>query len=309
MSIVGKHASRQLLKNRSRPVVFWIFFLIAFPLGALIVGYASGYRFQPTTSSLIQTAALRIITKPKHALVYLNGKVQKERTPYLDDTIVPGYSTVTLEKEGYASWEKKLRFDAGKSQVFANILLFRKSTPRAINAPTALTKRSTWRELSDAERLTLTNQGVTHSENFQIIDGPGVLLADSNHQVAFALPDINEWNKRHEFHGSVLAAQWLNNRLLFATSHELWIYYLDENLPELLQRQADDFVDAAWHPDGYYIIASSEHQIIAEELDDRDERQQWTLATISRAMQLNFSKDGDHLLFTVQDQWYDLELY
>lgn len=74
-----------------------------------LVLYAQGYKIDFATRKLLKTGSLVAKTEPTKAVLELNGKIQpKSETPATVRFLLPGDYDVTLKKDGYQPWTKRL---------------------------------------------------------------------------------------------------------------------------------------------------------------------------------------------------------
>ncbi|NTU73030.1 PEGA domain-containing protein [Candidatus Roizmanbacteria bacterium] len=80
--------------------VLFVFVLVS------IIGFARGYRLDLTRKSVTPTGILAVSAFPKAAKVYVNGTMKGVSD--LNLTLPPGDYTVSIKKEGYTDWNKKI---------------------------------------------------------------------------------------------------------------------------------------------------------------------------------------------------------
>ncbi|MCX7778851.1 MAG: hypothetical protein N2259_01240 [Patescibacteria group bacterium] len=133
------------MKTRTSKVLFLIFFLIFIILTPLVLLYSQGYRLDWAKRKLVKTGNLYLISRPAGAAVFLDKKPYqisfRERllfyknllgltklrslTPTLINYLYPKEYLVTLKKDGYSPWQKKIKIVSEKTVIFREILLFR----------------------------------------------------------------------------------------------------------------------------------------------------------------------------------------
>lgn len=82
-----------------------VLFITVFAI--LIISYGKGYRINPDEKSLTSTGILSAISTPEAASIWVDGKLKSATNTSL--SLPPGWYTVRITKEGYQSWEKKIR--------------------------------------------------------------------------------------------------------------------------------------------------------------------------------------------------------
>lgn len=113
-----------MLKRYWRHLLFFLFvagFLISAPL---VVLHTAGYRYHLGSGKIVQTGVLNVSSIPRGASIYVDGQLQKERTPAVIDNILPGSHLVRIEKSEYSSWEKTLEVRSRKSTFVSQVVLF-----------------------------------------------------------------------------------------------------------------------------------------------------------------------------------------
>lgn len=72
-----------------------------------VIAYGRGYRMDFTRTSLKATGLISSTSDPIGAQVFIDGKLKTATNNSF--AVEPGWYTVTISKEGYISWQKKLR--------------------------------------------------------------------------------------------------------------------------------------------------------------------------------------------------------
>lgn len=72
-----------------------------------IILYGRGYRFNLNQKSLTPTGILSVTSTPEGASVWLDGKLTTATNTSI--SYKPGWYTIRIGKEGYQTWEKKIR--------------------------------------------------------------------------------------------------------------------------------------------------------------------------------------------------------
>ncbi len=124
--------------RRILSLIFIIFFLTIAPV---IILYAAGYKLKRNGFAIERTGIFIIESSPKGAKILINGKSQKTltsslfnqnnfvTTPAKIKNLLPGEYDLSLELDGYSSWQKKLNINPGSSTYAKNIYLFKKNLP------------------------------------------------------------------------------------------------------------------------------------------------------------------------------------
>jgi hypothetical protein len=82
-------------------------FLLIIGISAAVIAYGKGYRLDITHKSVNPTGLIAATSDPTGAQVLIDGKLKTATNNTMN--ISPGWYTVTIEKEGFQPWEKKLR--------------------------------------------------------------------------------------------------------------------------------------------------------------------------------------------------------
>lgn len=135
------------MKTRSLYLLFLVFLLIFLILTPSLLLYSQGYRFDWKSRSFLKTGNLYLVSLPPGASVFLNNEPYKISaieqllfykklfgltklrglTPTLVNYLYPEEYIVTLKKDGYFPWQKKIKIISEKTMIFRDILLFRDS--------------------------------------------------------------------------------------------------------------------------------------------------------------------------------------
>lgn len=113
-----------------RRLLYILIIVVFLGMGAASLQFATGHRFDLRSRQFVKVGAVYIKSYPSGASVLLNGKPTGKKTPARLLNIVPGEQTVTVVREGFASWEKKLAMPSGETVFIRDIVLFR-SNPRS----------------------------------------------------------------------------------------------------------------------------------------------------------------------------------
>ncbi|MCX6796201.1 MAG: hypothetical protein NTW06_01760, partial [Candidatus Falkowbacteria bacterium] len=130
------------MAKRTRNILFAIFILIFIIVTPLVCLYATGYQIGQNFS-IQKTGILVVKTAPREANVYLENKTQKKLvadllatdknksylTPAKIKGLLSGEYDITINKDNYWPWNKKLVINPGQSLYLENITLFKNSSP------------------------------------------------------------------------------------------------------------------------------------------------------------------------------------
>jgi len=145
-----------------RRFLYTFFILLFFVLAPLLIIYAQGYRFDFSRNRMVKTGGLSIDSAPRNAQVYLNGNYTEpnwiERrlvffktffgmrkmggdTPAIFQNLIPDTYQITVEKDGYYPWSKKIDIYAEQVSFLEDIYMFLKE-------PT-VTNLNQWTQIAD----------------------------------------------------------------------------------------------------------------------------------------------------------------
>ena len=306
-----------------------IFFILIAPV---IILYSLGYSFDWQEKKVVLTGGLYIKSIPKRATVYINDKPKKE-TPVFIKRLAPKYYQIKVTKEGFHEWSKKLKIESKLVTEVKDILLIpinpeieiineknpdnfslkeyiiSKTTVSNdvfyINKPSYILYK-TDKDNSFQEQISLTplpeNQEykIIVSENQQI-----AVLSDSDQ-----LYILNSETKNFKLiKENVQQAQFSydNEKLLYYTSNEIWIYYLNNNEQdkkmgehELITRLSQKIKQAIWYKTNKHIIFLVNQKIKIIELDSRDEKNIIDIINLDAQEIAYFEKD--EILYSTRDE-------
>lgn len=124
--------------RRILSTIFILLFLIITPA---IVLYAAGFKLSKNGFFIQKTGMFIIDSGPRGAKILINGQVQKKfinflfsknsfiTTPAKIKNLLPGEYDLTVELNGYSSWQKKLTINPGASTFVEHIYLFKNDLP------------------------------------------------------------------------------------------------------------------------------------------------------------------------------------
>lgn len=95
------------IKSIFRALVPAVTAIAIFAVSAAIISYGRGYRLDFSKKSLSPTGLITATSDPTGATVFIDGK--KLTATSANINVQPGWYTVSIVKEGYQPWEKRLR--------------------------------------------------------------------------------------------------------------------------------------------------------------------------------------------------------
>lgn len=116
------------MKLRYRRLIYSTFIFVFIVLTPIIIIYTSGYRYNFKKGTIEKTGILYLETKPKDALIFIDGKY-KNTTPARFPYLLPDIYSVEIMKNGYYSWQNELEIKSNLTTFAKNIILFKKTLP------------------------------------------------------------------------------------------------------------------------------------------------------------------------------------
>jgi len=112
-----------------RKIIFYIFALIYLILCPLIVARMLGFVISSRNFQLVKTGLVYVDTNPPDATVYIDGHLERQKTPLVIRDLIPGDHFIRVESSGYQDWERNIPIVGKEATVLANILLIPEEWP------------------------------------------------------------------------------------------------------------------------------------------------------------------------------------
>ncbi len=114
------------MTRTTRRILFYCAIALFFGAGYLVLVYAQGYQYSFSEGRFVRSGAMYINANTS-ASVFINGKL-KDSTSLITNSVsigglAPGIYTVSLQKEGWSSWQKKVTITAGFVEDFNHAML------------------------------------------------------------------------------------------------------------------------------------------------------------------------------------------
>lgn len=103
--------------------------LIFCVVSPLIIFYTAGYRYSWKEKKIKQTGVISIDAEPRDAMVTLNTVRINKKLPIRLTNRAPGTYHVSIEKEGYRTWEKDIVVTSNQTTYIKDLTLFKNATP------------------------------------------------------------------------------------------------------------------------------------------------------------------------------------
>ena len=115
-------------RTRSLPQILvgqFIVILLIVAVSLSFISYAQGYRFNVKNFRIIKTGVIYLITNPKNATVFINGREMSNKTPF-SKVEYPGHYNIEIKAEGYHNWSETIHVRPEYVYSSKKIVLFRK---------------------------------------------------------------------------------------------------------------------------------------------------------------------------------------
>lgn len=283
------------MTKKTKRALFYSAMAVFLLLSYIVILYAQGYKYSFSENKFLRTGAISLKVNTG-AKVYLDSKLHGDtsffNSAYSIDRLLPGTYKITVQKDGYSSWQKTAIVEEGfvidfprvmllseegdkEQELFDEVdLLFKELKPIATIKPTTTpTPISKERKSSSSTTLSLTKSEKQNQE-FPDITTPefgqepyildsakGILYRNANEQLEKVASSV----KGFRLSGN-------KNKLAWWNSNELWIIWLNDQNYQPSYKQGDKEVitsfqipiqNGAWFRDEDHIIL---------ELDQRDSK-------------------------------------
>ncbi len=132
---------------KKRKILFLLFVLAFLVIASIMIFYAQGYRanisWPPNfNQSLQRTGMILVETEPRGAEIYINGETPQSwwqrlfsreeeivRTPTRIRNVKPGEHLLSVEMNGYHSWERKIEVLPGRITTISELYLLKRNLP------------------------------------------------------------------------------------------------------------------------------------------------------------------------------------
>lgn len=120
------------MTKKYRYLLLLLGFIIFLILAPAIVLYVRGITYDFSKKAFVTTGILAMRLEPKEADIYLNNKLKRKSSGDIK-FVLPGEYDVTVKKDGYFTWSKRLSVESGQvswgSPAFNKIYLLLKNPP------------------------------------------------------------------------------------------------------------------------------------------------------------------------------------
>lgn len=121
---------------------------------------------------------------------------------------------------------------------------------------------------------------------------------DQTHKILYIIDPFSSYRQLKETVNNASFFEWINNeKLLYANSHEVWIFDMNARKNTLLTRISQDIKKTIWHPSNNYVVYATSQDIFTIELDDREKYNIVKLLSLNQIKNPMLNKKGDALYF------------
>jgi hypothetical protein len=99
-------------------------YTLALVIGVYIVILASGFKYDRNRGAFVHTGTIYISSTPRDVAISLNGYLKATKAPFKLTYLLPGDYTITVEKDGFKKWQKKVTVKPGLVTNEDEIILF-----------------------------------------------------------------------------------------------------------------------------------------------------------------------------------------
>lgn len=307
------------MKRYWQAILFFTFTLAFLVSAPLVVLYTAGYRYQLTGNRIVKTGVLSVSTVPRGATLSIDDVPETTHTPVVVDNLLPGKHAISLEKEGYARWEKVLDIYSQSTTFAENVVLFYEDpftfiseAPEPVIPPvvtettfngrqvriSTLPDRSVLSFVDAADISTIIAYLPTGTYTFESAPSDVLLLADRERERFVIVNPADEQPVLLSVTGKEFAWQDGRSRLLFSDGFDVQMYDVPSHVRETLVRLSQPIIDLAWYPKSDVIVYATTTSVTALELDRRGVQNHIDLGHLERIDQLSIEPQGDLMQVT-----------
>lgn len=115
-----------------RRYIFWGFILLFLVTAPIVILYTAGYRYNWQRGKIQETGILLADYRPTTALLRVDDAPLSKKSPARIAGLPEGRYTITLTKEGYHPWEKRLWIEPGKTTFAQHMILWKKEVSKTL---------------------------------------------------------------------------------------------------------------------------------------------------------------------------------
>lgn len=120
---------------RTRRLFFYFLCALFILIGGALVAYSLGIKFELRTLTFSGTGGVYIKSEPSDSRIYLDNKLIENQSGIFQsgtfiDNLKEGNYLLTLKRDGYFDWQKRVKIASSLVEVFDSIVLVPKSAPQ-----------------------------------------------------------------------------------------------------------------------------------------------------------------------------------
>lgn len=185
------------MTKKSRYLLLLAGFITFLILAPIIVLYVRGITYDFSKKTFVTTGILAVRSAPKDAQIFLNQKLKRKSAGDIK-FLIPGEYQVTLKKEGYHDWNKRLAINSGQvtwaSPAFNNINLLYK-TPLLQNQIQNVTdfrnQNNTITYLTKEEIVTASASDINNQKSWKLPRSINKIVEANDSEEIFILKEEN----------------------------------------------------------------------------------------------------------------------
>lgn len=303
---------------------FILFFLLTAPV---MIFYTAGYRYNWQKNKIEQAGVLMVDVKPASTQLFLNNSPLPENRPLRLPDLLPNYYRLEARKDGYFSWQKNLEIKSGQTTLLYDIVLFKNSLPRllstGVNPLISLKNKELAYQPKPGPLPYFTkNSGkatLVLKNHLSPWLGPPQLIAslplssyllqegrddywlaiDAGQNKIYLFKPADRDMPPIELKGN--RAIWgegeKNNHLSYYDNSEWWVFDPRTKKTEMIARYSGELKKALPVPNAPYFVFLAGDNLLLTELDDRGERNTFTLYVGRALLDFWLDKEGKNVYF------------
>lgn len=277
------------MSRKTKRLIFYLAILAFVIISLVVVLFALGYKYDFVQNKFFKTGSLELKSNI-HADIYINDGLAGD-TSFLSDSfskgrMLPRTYSIRLESEGYQSWKKLVKIEAGFVASYPRVVLLPEDFKEEIVASSSLSGINMARFDSEKKMLVVANKQKTEIINLKT--GEKVIGARSSIELKTTNSDTS-------------TAPDQIKKLKF-NDHEIWVEWLKDSSyqpfkragqTELITRFSQKLDGVQWYKDSEHLIVSAGGVLKFIEIDDRDGINIFDITTISGPFY--YDKDSDQI--------------
>jgi len=319
------------MTQQARRIIFSITILLFAVATPLILLYAWGYSFDWQTKRIALTGGLYLKSTPDDAKIYLNDKLSGE-TNTLVRRLAPKEYQVKIVKDGFHPWTKKLKVESKIVTDARNILLIpfepkveivNEVLPENFSLQDFISQNEsdsifyiqvpsyilykTDQNNSFQEQISLNPLPSNRQYQIFVSDNQMVAVLDDQGQLYLLNQDSRNFDSISQ---KVKGVEFTNDndKLLYFTTSEIWIYSLTNANKELITRSSQEIKQSIWYQKtNQHILCLIGNNVKIIELDGRDERNSVDVLRLD-IDQIAYNPDNEGIYFIRENKLSSISL-